>query len=61
MKSRIIALGLFTLLTVGVPPIPMRTGSAKPMVKGPSQHIDTSRRTPEGDACGIAPVGEAER
>jgi hypothetical protein len=66
MKSRIIALALLTLLIVGAPPTPMRTGSAKPSADGTSQKkIDASKHQkrilPEGAVCGTAPVEEAEK
>lgn len=65
MKSRIIALGLFTLLAVGMPPTPINTGSAKPFASRPAQNINTSGRQkrvpPEGASCGIPSLEEGEK
>lgn len=65
MKSRIIALGLFTLLSMGMPLAPMPTGAAQPFAVGPSQKSVTSkhqkRLPPEGDSCATAPVEETEK
>jgi hypothetical protein len=63
MKSRIIVLALFTLLTVGVISTPMRTGSAGPLAGPPSENIDSSSprgvAPSEGSFCGTPTAGES--
>jgi hypothetical protein len=63
MKSRIIALALFTLLATAAPPAPMRTGAAGPPAGAPTENHTTStppgRAPAEGAFCGTPPAVEA--